>query len=225
MNLTTPIQPSTLWSQVGISLVSNSFHHCHWLPTKACSGFSSEPVYMWSGFWPICTCWWYSGSNFTHATHVQGNCSCINPFCASHSLTLNASLAEAITFSIDLFIPALILLALPLIHNHNLLKGLSRATQPELDGWPEHLKNMPCLIWPQLYSLLPRCLKSTNWTRCIWSLCHFLYMPFQVLGLCYSWKDYRLRSNYSWDYITSKKYTSDQRRPNVHAWNQRTSSL
>ena len=161
-------------------------------------------MYVWSGFLPICTCWWYSGSNFTHATHVQGNCSCIDPFCASHSLTLNASLAEAITFSIDLFTPALILLALPLIHNHNLLKGLSRATRPELDSWSEHLKSMPCLFWPQLYLLLPRCPKSTDWTKCIWSLYHFLYMQFQVLGLCYSWKNYRLRSNYSWDYITSK---------------------
>ena len=45
-------------------------------------------------------------SNFTHATHVQGNC--IYAFCASNSLTLNASKTETITFSIGPLSPGII---------------------------------------------------------------------------------------------------------------------
>ena len=47
-----------------------------------------------------------AASNFTHATHVQ--CNCINAFCASNSLTLNASKTEASTYSIGPFTPGTI---------------------------------------------------------------------------------------------------------------------
>ena len=44
-----------------------------------------------------------ASSNFTDATHVQGNC--IKAFCAANSLTLNASKTEAVKFYVDPFSP------------------------------------------------------------------------------------------------------------------------
>ena len=50
-----------------------------------------------------------AASNFTDATHVQGNC--IKAFCAANSLTLNASKTEAVKFSVGPFSPVTIQVA------------------------------------------------------------------------------------------------------------------
>ena len=69
-----------------------------------------------------------AASNFTDATHVQGNC--IKAFCAANSLTLNASKTEAYKFSEGSFSPDIIQVA-----------GTTTDTQSHvkcLDVWLQH---------------------------------------------------------------------------------------
>ena len=49
---------------------------------------------------------------------------------------------------------------------------VSTRPEPLSVGWRQHLKSMLCFFWLQFHWLLQRCLKSTDWTKCIWSLRH-----------------------------------------------------